>query len=117
MSQRLPAQLLGNLLLTTASADIEYTVPANNTLTVSALSLNNTTATARLVTANAIPSGQTIGATNEVVSELSVPIKGAQPTTVPGLVGQHFAAGTKIQFKADAAAAVSIIFSGYLTTP
>lgn len=114
--QRLPTNLITNKLLTTTLTDTACTVPENSTLTVSALSFNNTTGTARLVTAHAFPAGGSAAAANQILTGLSVPISGAQPTSVPSLVGQHFPAGTVIQFKDDAGSAVSINFSGYLTT-
>lgn len=115
--QRLPSNLITNKLLTTTLTDTAYVVPENSTLTVSALSFNNTTGTARLVTAHAFPSGGSATASNQILTSLSVPISGAQPTSVPSLVGQHFPAGTTIEFKDDAGSAVAINLSGYLTTP
>lgn len=115
--QRLPSNLITDKLLTTTLTDTAYAVPANSTLTVSALSFNNTTGVARLVTAHAFPSGGSATASNQILTNLSIPISGAQPTSVPSLVGQHFTAGTTLEFKDDAGASVSINLSGYLTTP
>ena len=114
--QRLPFNLITNKQLTTTLTDTTYTVPANTTLTVAALSFNNTTGTGRTVTANAYPGGGAAAAGNEFLSALSVPAAGSAPTTSTGLVGHSFPAGTVFVFKADAATAVSINFSGYLTT-
>lgn len=114
--QRLPKSLITNKLLTTSLADTSYTVPAGSVLTVSALSLNNTSGTVCNVTANAVPPAGSASDANEFLSALPIPAAGAAPTTVPALVGHHFPAGTVIQFSADTGAAVSINFSGYVTS-
>lgn len=116
MATRVPVNAITNKQLTVNLTDTAYTVPANSTFTVSALSFNNTTGTARTATANAVPTAGTAVAANEFLSALPVPASGNQPTSVGSLVGQHFPAGTTFQFKADAATAVSINFSGYLTS-
>lgn len=113
--QRLPKSLITNKLLTTTAGDTIYTVPVGSTLTVSALSLNNTSGSVCNVSANAVPPLGSAGPANEFLSALPVPVAGAAPTTIPALVGQHFPAGTVIQFSAATGAAVSINFSGYLT--
>lgn len=116
MASRIPVNAITNLLLTTSLADTFYTVPAGSVFTVSACSLNNTTTGNVSVTANAFPSGGSASTANEVLSDLSVPLKPSAPVTVPALVGQNFPAGTTIQFKAGATG-VSINLSGYLFTP
>lgn len=115
MTTRSPKSAISNKLLTTSAGDTEYTVPANSVFTVSACTLNNTTGTARTVTINVIPSGDTASADNQVATALPVAASGAAPTTVPGLVGHHIEGGGKINFVADAGAAVSCLLSGYLT--
>lgn len=117
MATRSPVNVITNLLLSTTLTDTTWTVPANSTFTVSALSLNNTTGTVRAVTANAYPSGGSAAAANEFLTALAVPASPSAPVTVPSLVGHNFPAGTVFVFKADAAAAVSINLSGYLYTP
>jgi hypothetical protein len=116
MTQRLPKQLLFNTQLTVSQADNGYTVPSNTTMTISALSFNNTSVTAQKVTINAVPAGQSIFDGNAILSDFVIPAVGAAPTAVPALVGQHFEAGTRLGFAADAAGAISPLLSGYLTT-
>ena len=97
--------------LSAAATDTSYTVPPNSSLTISAATLNNSTATARTVTAQITPSG---GSALPIVSALPVPVAGTAPTTLPGLVGQTLPAGTKLEMLADAAAAVNVLVSGYI---
>ena len=115
MATRTPKVVIGNLQLTTTLTDTSYTVPANTVLTISAATLNNTTATPRTATINVIPNGGSAGATTQIATTLAVPAAGAAPTIVAGLVGQHIEAGGKLQAIADAGSAVTILVSGYLT--
>lgn len=116
MATRTPVVVLANLQLSTSLADSSYTVPANSTLTISAASLNNTTGTGRTVTINVIPSAGSATASNEVASAITVAAAGATPVVATVLIGQHIAAGGKLQMKADAATAITPLVSGYLTT-
>ena len=116
MATRTPVVVLSNLQLSTSLADTSYTVPANSTLTISAATLNNTTGTGRTVVINMIPSAGSATASNEIATNLSVPLSGSTPTVVTALIGQHLGAGGKLQMKADAATAVTPLVSGYLTT-
>jgi hypothetical protein len=115
MASRIPINLLSNLQLTTSLTDASYTVPANSVATISACTLNNTTATARTVTVNVIPTGSA-AATNQIITTITIPAAGAAPTIVSSLVGQHLLAGWKVQMLADSATAVTPLVSGYLTT-
>lgn len=110
MATRTPITLILKQLTTTAS-DAAYTVPANSTLTISAVTFNNSTGTARTATVNVTPNG---GSALSMVSSLPIPISGNAPTTVPGLVGQTLTAGGKIEIAADANTAVNAYLSGYL---
>lgn len=110
MATRTPVTIfLGTL--STAAAGMSYTVPANSSLTISAATLNNSTATARTATAQVTPAG---GSAVPIVSALPIPASGAAPTTLPGLVGQTLPAGAKLEMLADAGAAVQALVSGYL---
>lgn len=108
MATRVPVTILLAQIGTSAT---NYTVPANSTLTISAATLNNSTATARTATVNVTPSG---GSALAVVSALTVPVAGSAPTTVAGLVGQTLGAGGLIAATADANSAVTFWLSGYL---
>lgn len=108
MATRTPISVM---LTQLGTADTTYTVPANSTLTVSAATLNNTTAAGVTATVSVTPSG---GSALGVVSALTVPASGAAPTTVPGLVGQTLGAGGVLAAKAGSAAAVTLWLSGYL---
>lgn len=108
MAARVPVRILFEQIGTVAKT---YTVKANQTLTISAVTLNNSTSTARTATAEVTPSG---GSALEVVSDLSVPVSGSAPTTVPGLVGHTLQAGDAIALTADANSAVTAWISGYL---
>lgn len=110
MATRTPIRLILGQLTT---SDTTYTVPANSRVTISATGFNNSTGTARTVTATVTPSG---GSAYEAVSALPVPISGNAPTTAPSLVGQTMTAGDVIGIKADANSAVTCWVSGYLQT-
>lgn len=111
--QRLPAVLVNNVQLPNAYA-AQYTVPVISTTTVSAFTLNNTTAGALTVSISIVPSGGAQGAANEVVTDLSIGAKTS--VAVPQLVGQHMATGSTLQMKASAAASITAQVSGYVTT-
>ena len=125
--QRLPVLLIANVLLpiTTPSAASSYTTPgaaaATNLApqpytTINSFVLNNTTATPRTVTANLIPPAGAAAAANQILTTISVPAAGSPPTMV-NLIGQQIPAGWTLALIADAAAAVTALVSGYLTTP
>ena len=109
MATRIPITIM---LTQLGTSDTTYTVPANSTLTISAATLNNTTAAGVTATVSATPpsGGSALG----VVSALTVPAAGAAPTTVPGLVGETLGAGGVLAAKAGSAAAVTLWLSGYL---
>ena len=115
MATRVPINLISNVQLTTTLTDTSYTVPANSIATISAFTLNNTTATARTVTITVIPTGAAAAA-NQVATTITVPAAGAAPTIVSSLVGHSLLATWKLQMLADAATAVTPLVSGYLTT-
>lgn len=114
--QRVPKVFISNKLATVTAADTEYPVPANSTATFSACTLNNTTGTARTVTVNVIPSGDTADAANQIATTIPVPASGSTPVNLSAIVGHHLEAGGKINFVADAGAAVAVFLSGYLTS-
>lgn len=120
--QRIPVSLISNLQLTTALAGATYTTPGNTAqpssavTTINSFMLNNTTATPRTVTIHIVPFGQTANAANQVASALAVPAAGSAPTVVSSLVGQHLPVGWSLQMLADAAASITPMVSGYLTT-
>lgn len=110
MATRLPRRLITAQLSGTATT---YTVPAASKVTFSAATLNNSTGTARTVTATVTPSG---GSAYEILSALPVPVSGSAPTTVPALVGHTLEAGDVLSVTADAGSAVTFLLSGYLQT-
>jgi hypothetical protein len=114
--QRVPVVVLGNVQLTGTLTDSSYTVPANSYLTISAATLNNTSATARTVTIHDIPSGGSAINANQVATTITVPPAGSAPTVLSGLIGQTILAGGRLQMLADASSAVTPKVSGYLTT-
>jgi len=108
--QRLPAVLVQNLQLTTSYVSY-YPAPALTTTTISAFTLNNTTAGAATVNISLVPSGGSQADANEVVTELSIAAKTS--VAVPQLVGQTIAAGGALWMKASAATAITPRVSGY----
>jgi predicted phage tail protein len=116
MASRNPITIIGNLQLTTALTDSSYTVPANSSVTISAVELNNTTAVPQSVTIHLIPTGGSATAANQIVTTLVVGAAGAAPTLVPALVGQHILAGGKLQMLSSLAASITPLVSGYLNT-
>lgn len=113
MATRNPITIFLGTLTTVASAS-SYTVPANSVLTISAVTLNNTTAAGVTVEVGITPPGGSalpfVGGT----TDLNIPASGAAPTTVPGLVGQTLGAGGKVEISAGANASVNAWLSGYL---
>lgn len=105
--QRIPKQLLCAEATTVASAT-EYLTPANTTTTVSACTVTNKTATARLVTVTITPSGGT--ARNVCYLEVIPPNRAIN---IGGAIGQSFNGGGKFSVAADANAAIDVVVSGY----
>lgn len=103
MATRTPISVIAAQLGTTATT---YTVPANSILTISAGMLNNSTGTARTVSATV--------AGLAVLTALTVPAGAAPVSLASSLVGQTFPAGTVLSMTADAGSAVTCIISGYL---
>lgn len=114
MGQRLPKQLVSGSQLTTSAATY-YTVPSNTISTISACSLVNTTATARTATVYLVPSGGTAGVGNCILSARV--ISPGESFNVFSAIGQSLPAGATIQALAEAGTAITLIASGYETTP
>jgi len=112
--QRLPKRLIDGVQLT-ADAVIYYAASANSLTTISAASVTNTTATAQAVTIHLVPSGGAAGVGNVVCSGRVV--APGETFNVSGCIGQTLAAGGTIQALSDAAAALTLVASGYVTTP
>lgn len=114
---RVPVVIFNNLQLTTAVAGATSAVPDATTLTtISAATVNNTTAGAVTLDAYIVPSGGTAGVANQVISALSIPAAGSTPTILSALIGQTIPAGGTLQMKASAATSLSPFVSGYRTT-
>jgi hypothetical protein len=114
MSQRLPKQLCAGVQLGVAAA-VLYTVPANTLTTISAATLTNSTGSARTATLYLVPSGGTPGAANMILSART--ISPGESYNVAQAIGQTIPAGATLQALADAAAAVTLVASGYETNP
>lgn len=115
--QRLPLVIFNNLQLTTAVAGATSAALANEWITTSAATVNNTTAAAVTLDAYIVPSGGTAGAANQIISAMSIPAAGSAPTILSALLGQTIPKGGTLQLKASAATALSVFVSGYQTTP
>ncbi len=122
--QRIPVSILNNVQLPASlPGAAQYTTPGNtgastppSYTTISAVTLNNTTATPRTVTFHVVPFGATPSAANQVGTTISVPAAGSTPTIVSGLIGHTLPTGYMLYMYADAATAVTALVSGYLTT-
>lgn len=112
--QRLPKRLIDGVQLT-ATAAAYFTTPDNSLTTISAASVTNTTATPRVVTVHLVPSGGTAGVGNVVCSGRIV--APGETFNVSGAIGQTLAAGGMIQALSDAATALTLVASGYITVP
>lgn len=112
--QRLPKRLVDGTQLTAVAATC-FTVPANSLMTISAMSVTNTTATPRTLTVHLVPSGGTAGAGNMVCAARIV--APGETYNVGGAIGQTLAADGSIQALSDAATALSLVASGYITIP
>ena len=114
MAQRLPKQIIAGTQLT-ASAASYYTVPANTITTISAMTLCNSTGTARTATVHLVPSGGSASAANMILSART--IAAGESYNVSAAIGQSIPAGSIIQALADSATAVTITASGYEINP
>lgn len=112
--QRLPKRLVDGQQLT-ATAAIYYTAPANSLVTISAASVTNTTATPQSLTVYLVPASGAPGVGNVVCSGRIV--APGETFNVPGCIGQTLAAGGTLQALSDAAAALTLVASGYITIP
>lgn len=112
MAQRLPKQLCAGAQLTNAAATY-YTAPANTVTTISAMTLTNTTGTARTATVYLVPNGGTAGATNCILSART--IAAGEAYNVVQAVGQSIPAGATLQALSDAGTALTLVASGYET--
>ena len=112
--QRLPKRLVDGQQLTIAAA-VYYTAPANSLVTISAASVTNTTATAQSLTVYLVPAAGAPGVGNVVCSGRIV--APGETFNVSGCIGQTMAAGGTIQALSDAATALTLVASGYITIP
>jgi hypothetical protein len=113
--QNKPATLVTDIQVA-ATDTTYYTVPANTRTTITSALVNNTTATPRTLTVNIIPNGGSLGASNEVVTDLVIPAAGAAPTQLTALIGQTMLAAGQVSMIADAATALTVLISGYEVT-
>jgi hypothetical protein len=109
MTQAAKRLIAGSLL--TASAATYYTSPTNTKTTISAMTLTNTTGTARTVTIYLVASGGSASASNAVL--MTKNIGAYESYNVKEAIGQTLEAGGFIQALADSSSAVSIVASGY----
>lgn len=116
MTQRIPIVLVNNLQLPNAYA-AQFTGVDKTFVTMSAVTLNNTSASPVAVSISMVPAGGTQGAANEVVTNLVIPAAGSAPTQIPALVGQHIVGAGMLEMKAATAAVITAQISGYQTTP
>lgn len=108
--QRTPKRFIDGSQLTTGAV-VYYTTPVNTVSTISAMSVTNTTGSARTVTVHLVPNAGTATASNAVCSARTV--SPGETFNVFGAIGQTMAAGGTIQALADAATALSLVASGY----
>jgi hypothetical protein len=110
--QRIPAPIapvqLGTGLQTL------YTVPPGTVSTVSNLSLTNVSVSPVTVTVYNVPTGQSPGATNELVASFS--LSASQSYVPPQAIGLQLAAGSSLQALASAASAVNAMGGVYETS-
>ena len=112
--QRLPKRLVDGAQLT-ATAAVYYTAPANSLTTISAASVTNTTATPQTVTVYLVPAAGAPGVGNVVCSGRVV--APGETFNIGGAIGQTLAAGGTLQALSDAATALTLVASGYVTIP
>jgi len=115
--QRTPIVILASYLIPVAYAGTPvHTNSSGGIETLSSFTLNNSSASAVLVTIALTPAAAAPTAADELVT-VTVPAAGSAPTPLPALIGQHLAAGQSIQLKAATAGVITARASGYLTTP
>jgi hypothetical protein len=112
--QRLPKRLTDGAQLTAVAA-VYATVPDNSLLTISAMSVTNTSATPRLLTVYLVPLAGAAGVSNVVCSGRV--IAPGETFNVSGAIGQTLGAGGTVQAMSDAATALTLVASGYITIP
>lgn len=111
--QRIPIVLVENVQLPNTYTT-EFTAAAY--VTINSNLFNNTSTAPVMVSVSIVPSGGTQGNSNEVLTNVSIPAAGSQPTTLNALNGQHLNAGETLQIKASTANAITPRISGYQTT-
>jgi hypothetical protein len=114
MSQRLPSKLFNPAQLTAVVATY-YTVPVNTFVTISAMTLTNSTATAQTATVHLVPTGGTASASNMILSARVI-AAGEAYNVIPA-IAHTLNSGDTIQALAGAAASITIHGSGYATNP
>jgi vancomycin resistance protein YoaR len=112
--QRLPKRLVDGSQLTAVAVSY-YATPANTLTTIAAMSVTNTTATARTVTVHLVPAAGSASASNCVCSARTV--APGETYNVAGAIGQTLSASGFISALADAATALTLVASGYETNP
>ena len=112
--QRLPKRLVPGSRLTTSAATY-YTTPDNTVATISAMTVTNTTSAAVTVTIHLVPNASSAGNANVVLFEKVIPP--GQSRIVGEAIGQSLAMGGTIQAQASAATSITLVASGYETTP
>lgn len=92
------------------SANTEYTVPTAKTTIIDKFTATNTDASAQTVTINIVPSGDTAGAANTIISAYSIAAGAIKDFTE--IQNHILAAGDFISVTASAASKVVIRSSG-----
>lgn len=94
----------------TASAATYYTAPASTKAVIKAASITNTTASPATATVYLVPSGDTAGATNEVIAAKS--IAPGETYNCPELVNQVIEAAGTLQALSGTPSALTLVVSG-----
>lgn len=97
----------------TPIADTTVYISAGQTTRVDKMTATNTTAAALTISVNMVPSGGSVGATNQLVKTLS--IAAGQSYAFPEIVGHSMAAGDFISVIASATG-ITLRASGRVTT-
>ena len=93
-----------------ATDNSEYTAPASTKTIIDKFTVTNTDTVARTITINLIPTGSTVGASNLILSAVSIAAGVTFDSTE--MRNQILSAGDVISVKASAAAVVVIRASG-----
>ncbi len=106
-----PAVLVPAAYATTSDATV-YTSPTSTTTIIDKFTVTNNDSSTHTLNVNIIPSGGTVGATNLIVSVMTIQVTASGPVDLTALQNQILAPGDMISVKASAGSVLVVRASG-----